>query len=132
MAETNNNTTEYIKTLRAQAARLDNDTYLLKLADAVEQNKGVLSATIEIAVASRIQTYNTNQLISEQLSKMNELITGLIQYQQRCTDLAIAAFGIPEGAVNQEEAQPEQPRCRQPLHDDRFPHPYPGQLRRVR
>ena len=109
MAETNNNTTEYIKTLRAQAARLDNDTYLLKLADAVEQNKGVLSATIEIAVASRIQTYNTNQLISEQLSKMNELITGLIQYQQRCTDLAIAAFGIPEGAIDETEEQPQAP-----------------------
>ena len=108
MAETNNNTTEYIKTLRAQAARLDNDTYLLKLADAVEQNKGVVSATIELAVASRIQTYNTNQVISEQLTKMNELITGLIQYQQRCTDLAIAAFGIPEGAVNPEQV-PQEP-----------------------
>jgi len=94
--------------LREQAVRLDNDKYLLKLADAIEQNKGVVSATIEIAVASRIQTFNTNQIISEQLTKMNELITGLIQYQQRCTDLAIAAFGIPEGAVNQ-EAQPQEP-----------------------
>jgi hypothetical protein len=109
MAETNNSTNEYIKTLREQAVRLDNDKYLLKLADAVEQNKGVLSATIEIAVASRIQTFNTNQIISEQLTKMNELITGLIQYQQRCTDLAIAAFGIPEGAINESEAQPQEP-----------------------
>ena len=105
MAETNNTTNEYVKTLREQAARLDNDKYLLKIADAVEENKGVVSATIEIAVASRIQTFNTNQLISEQFGKMNELITGLIQYQQRCTDLAIAAFGIPEGAVNQEQEQ---------------------------
>ena len=109
MAETNNSTTEYVKTLREQAMRLDNDKYLLKIADAVEQNKGVLSAVIELTVASRIQSYNTNQLISEQFANVNELITGLIQYQQRCTDLAIAAFGIPEGAVNQEEAQPEQP-----------------------
>jgi len=108
MAETNNNTNEYVKTLREQAVRLDNDKYLLKLADAIEQNKGVVSATIELAVASRIQTYNTNQVISEQLTKMNELITGLIQYQQRCTDLAIAAFGIPEGAVNQEQV-PQEP-----------------------
>ena len=108
MAETNNTTNEYVKTLREQAARLDNDKYLLKIADAVEENKGVVSATIELAVASRIQTYNTNQIISEQLTKMNELITGLIQYQQRCTDLAIAAFGIPEGAV-QDEAQPQEP-----------------------
>jgi hypothetical protein len=111
MAETNNTTNEYVKTLREQAVRLDNDKYLLKIADAVEQNKGVVSATIELAVASRIQTYNTNQIISEQLTKMNELITGLIQYQQRCTDLAIAAFGIPEGAVQdeapQEPAEPE-------------------------
>ena len=107
MAETDN-TNEYIKTLREQAVRLDNDKYLLKLADAVEQNKGVVSATIELAVASRIQTFNTNQIISEQLTKMNELITGLIQYQQRCTDLAIAAFGIPEGAVNEEQA-PQEP-----------------------
>ena len=111
MAETNNTTNEYVKTLREQAARLDNDKYLLKIADAVEENKGVVSATIELAVASRIQTYNTNQIISEQLTKMNELITGLIQYQQRCTDLAIAAFGIPEGAVQdevpQEPAEPE-------------------------
>tara|TARA_R110002020_G_C15744278_1_gene725433 strand:+ start:27 stop:521 length:495 start_codon:yes stop_codon:yes gene_type:complete len=109
MAETNNNTIEYVKTLREQAVRLDNDQYLIKLADAVEQNKGVVSATIELAVASRIQTYNTNQLISEQLSKMNDLITGLIQYQQRCTDLAIGAFGIPEGAVKEEapSAEPE-------------------------
>ncbi len=105
MAETNNTTNEYVKTLREQAARLDNDKYLLKIADAVEQNKGVVSATIELAVASRIQTYNTNQIISEQLTKMNELITGLIQYQQRCTDLAIAAFGIPEGAVQDEAPQ---------------------------
>jgi len=109
MAETNNNTQEYIKTLREQAVRLDNDKYLLKLADAVEQNKGVLSATIEIAVASRIQTFNTNQIISEQLTKMNELITGLIQYQQRCTDIAIAAFGIPEGTMNESEKQPQKP-----------------------
>lgn len=112
MAETNNNTNEYVKTLREQAVRLDNDKYLIKLADAVEQNKGVVSATIELAVASRIQTFNTNQIISEQLTKMNELITGLIQYQQRCTDLAIGAFGIPEEAVNKKEeptgpAEPE-------------------------
>ena len=81
MAETNNNTQEYVKTMREQ-------------------------------VASRIQTYNTNQLISEQLTKMNELITGLIQYQQRCTDIAIAAFGIPEGTMQEQEetqtpAEPE-------------------------
>lgn len=112
MAETNNNTQEYVKTMREQAIRLDNDKYLLKLADAVEQNKGVVSAAIELAVASRIQTYNTNQLISEQLAKMNELITGLIQYQQRCTDIAIAAFGIPEGTMQEQEetqtpAEPE-------------------------
>ena len=69
MAETNNTTNEYVKTLREQAIALDNDMYLLKLADAIEQNKGVLSATIEIAVASRIQTFNTNQLISEQFGK---------------------------------------------------------------
>ena len=108
MAETNN-TTEYVKTLREQSVRLDNDKYLIKLADAVEQNKGVVSATIELAVASRIQTFNTNQIISEQLTKMNELITGLIQYQQRCTDLAIGAFGIPEGAVDEPEEQPQAP-----------------------
>ena len=112
MAETNNNTNEYVKTLREQAVRLDNDKYLIKLADAVEQNKGVVSATIELAVASRIQTFNTNQIISEQLTKMNELITGLIQYQQRCTDVAIGAFGIPEEAVDKKEeptgpAEPE-------------------------
>ena len=109
MAETNNNTNEYVKTLREQAVRLDNDKYLLKIADAVEENKGVVSATIELAVASRIQTYNTNQIISEQLTKMNELITGLIQYQQRCTDLAIAAFGIPEGAINETETESQEP-----------------------
>jgi len=109
MAETNNNTQEYVKTMREQAIRLDNDKYLLKLADAVEQNKGVVSAAIELAVASRIQTYNTNQLISEQLAKMNELITGLIQYQQRCTDIAIAAFGIPEGTMQEQEKVQQTP-----------------------
>jgi len=111
MVEQENTTQKYIESLREQAKRLDNDRYLLKLADAVEKNKGVTSATIELAVASRIQVFNTNQVFAEEISKMNEVIAGLVQYQQRCTDLAISAFGIPEDAVNpekpKEEGEPE-------------------------
>ena len=73
MAETNNSTNEYIKTLREQAVRLDNDKYLLKLADAVEQNKGVLSATIEIAVASRIFLYSLLRDLNGNISPLTSL-----------------------------------------------------------
>lgn len=107
MVEKNNPTQRYLESLREHAKRLDDDKYLLKLADAVEKNKGISSATVELAVASRIQTYNTNQIISQQISKMNEIIAGLVQYQQRCTDLAISAFGIPEEAVKPEESTEE-------------------------
>ena len=107
MVEKDNPTQKYLESLREHAKRLNDDTYLHKLADAIEKNKGITSAAVELAVASRIQTYNTNQIISEQISKMNEIISGLVQYQQRCTDLAISAFGIPEEAVKPEETTEE-------------------------
>lgn len=101
---TNNKLTEYINSLRIQAKELDNDKYLLAMADSIEKNEKVLSTTVEIAVATRVQAYKANTLMSERIAQLTELVNGLISYQQDCTDLSVAAFGLQAPKEEQKEA----------------------------
>ena len=99
----NNKLTEYINSLREQAKELDNDKYLLAMADSIEKNEKVLSTTVEIAIATRVQAYKANTLMSERLAQLTELVNGLIRYQQECTDLSVAAFGLQAPKEEQTE-----------------------------
>ena len=77
----NNKLKEYVESLRTQAKELDNDKYLLAMADSIDKNQKVLSTAIEVAIATRVQAYKANTLMSERIAQLTQLVNGLIRYQ---------------------------------------------------
>ena len=113
----NNKLKEYVESLRTQAKELDNDKYLLAMADSIDKNQKVLSTAIEVAIATRVQAYKANTLMSERIAQLTQLVNGLIRYQQDCTDLSVAAFGLQAPKEDTQENTEEEDIISEPTEE---------------